>query len=513
MFKKLQQLCELVAADHRLGRRDLLAAGAAGMGLTALTHARSALTATPHWDVHYNDWEKSLDAVLDYEDQVAMILGPDVAADLHLVRRNDNDQFGLVYDRNGTEEQAQKTAKHHGKILRNADLEGAEAVRDDRYHELYNIVYGKGPNLGALKQSFKTVYAHLGNGVGKELFIEQIGQEFALVYRRRGEPQETLEKARRHARLLAGTGIMASIIRERNNPVVYSENQFLAAQEPEEPAPKVPPKMKEEPRPRIRAPLQQQIEEYIRSLRGRGKLAAHEKTAWVVYDLTANQKLVSINEDTPMQAASMVKPAPIGAIYLKEAELRHVRYDAQARRKFQLMIQNSSNPSTDWMIRKLGGPGRVNALVDRHFPEIFRDTSIVEYIGGGRTYRNKVSAHDYSRFLYALWHNQLPSSREMKRVMALPKRNRLYSGASRVPSGTLVYDKTGTTARLCGDMGILVGRNEDGKRRAPYIVVGIIESGTRRSHYGQRGEIIREVSNMAYDFMADRYNLKKVKKD
>ena len=85
--------------------------------------------------------------------------------------------------------------------------------------------------------------------------------------------------------------------------------------------------------------------------------------------------------------------------------------------------------------------------------------------------------------------------------MNLPGNDRRYTDAKGVPSGTRVYNKTGSTAMCCGDMGILVARGKNG-RPYPYIVVGIIESGSRNTAYGtwisRRADVIREVSNLAY---------------
>ena len=58
--------------------------------------------------------------------------------------------------------------------------------------------------------------------------------------------------------------------------------------------------------------------------------------------------------------------------------------------------------------------------------------------------------------------------------MALPKRGRIYTGVDGIPEGTQVYNKTGSTARLCADMGILNVPGPGG-RRYPYTLVGIIE--------------------------------------
>ena len=57
--------------------------------------------------------------------------------------------------------------------------------------------------------------------------------------------------------------------------------------------------------------------------------------------------------------------------------------------------------------------------------------------------------------------------------MALPGSDRIYTGPREIPKGAKVYNKTGSTARLCGDMGILSIQGRVGKRY-PYTVIGVI---------------------------------------
>jgi beta-lactamase class A len=135
----------------------------------------------------------------------------------------------------------------------------------------------------------------------------------------------------------------------------------------------------------------------------------------------------------------------------------------------------------------------------------------VEYIpSNGRTYRNQGSAGDYARFLSGLWKGQLPYSKEILRLMALPGNDRLCTKARQVPAGTAVFNKTGSTAMCCGDMGILVAKGRDG-RSYPYAVIGIIESSRRSTAYGswisKRADVIREVSNLTYLSMKKRHPL------
>jgi beta-lactamase class A len=255
--------------------------------------------------------------------------------------------------------------------------------------------------------------------------------------------------------------------------------------------------------------LQSRIENHIKGLRSKGVLRGDEKTAWLVYDFTDGRELANINEETPLQAASMIKPYLALALF-HEVKAGRLEYGTTARRHVELMIQKSNNDSTNWVMRQTGGPAATEALLKRYYPELCQNISLVEYIPeGGKTYRNRGSASDYARFLHALWYKQLPMSEEMLRTMALPGIDRLYTDVKSVPEGTRVYNKTGSTAMCCGDMGILVARGRDG-RTYPYVVVGIIESGKRNtSNYSswisRRADVIREVSNLVYLDMKQRY--------
>jgi len=257
-------------------------------------------------------------------------------------------------------------------------------------------------------------------------------------------------------------------------------------------------------------PLEVKIEQYIKSLRSSGKLKGYEKTAWSVYDLQNGKQIVSINEDAPLQAASMIKPF-LALAFFHRVEERTMLYGDVSRKHMEAMIQHSDNDSTNWVMKQVGGPTAVQTLLRTHYPDLCRQMKIVEYIPeGGRTYRNLASARDYSAFLQALWKGTLPGSKEILRIMALPGRDRLFTGARSIPEGTQVYNKTGSTAMCCGDMGILNARCKNGKRSA-YTVIGIIECASPSASYGTwisaRANMIREVSNLVYEDMKVRCKL------
>lgn len=258
------------------------------------------------------------------------------------------------------------------------------------------------------------------------------------------------------------------------------------------------------------------IQRYITRQRQAGRLASNERSAWLVYDFTTGRYLAAINASAPYQSASMIKPF-IALAFFHKVQDGELSYTPYHRWRMEAMIQRSDNRATNYFIELLNrtssrsGPAEAQHTLKRRNPGIFRHTRIVERIPrGGRSYRNKASALDYSRFLEALWYDRLPYSMEIKRLMNLPNRDRVYTGARGVPRGTLVLDKTGTTARLCGDMGILIAQGQDG-RRYPYTFIGIIEKARPAGNFtawkNSRGDVIREVSSIAYRHLRQMHDL------
>lgn len=259
------------------------------------------------------------------------------------------------------------------------------------------------------------------------------------------------------------------------------------------------------------SPLETQIESLVKSLRAKGSIRSSERTAWAAYDLTSGAKLVSINEQAPLQAASMIKPF-VALAFFHQVQSGQLRYGDASRRHMELMIQKSDNASTNWVMSQTGGPAATKALLARHYPSLCQNLRLIEYIpANGRAYRNLGSAGDYAAFLSALWKKQLPYADEILRLMALPGPDRLCTKTRQIPDGTRVYDKTGSTAMCCGDMGILVAQGTDG-RAYPYILVGVIDSTVRVPSYGtwisRRSDVIRAVSDLTYTHLKQHYPLR-----
>ncbi len=264
--------------------------------------------------------------------------------------------------------------------------------------------------------------------------------------------------------------------------------------------------------------LQQKVLELVRRMRAEGLLARDERTSWTVYDFTAGRTVVAVNEDRPRQAASMIKPLIAQAYFFQVKNSGgRIPYSASVRETMTRSIRHSSNSATNDLIDLVSanqsgrGPKDVETVLKTQAPNIFQQTRIVEKIpANGRTFRNLASANDYNRFLIALWQDRLPYSGELKSLMALPNRDRISNGVDAIPESVRVYDKTGSTSQLCGNMGIIVAPSVSG-RQVPYTFVGIVERPTSAQSYGswirRRGNAIRAVSNLVYLDMKERYRL------
>ncbi|PID61288.1 MAG: serine hydrolase [Gammaproteobacteria bacterium] len=252
--------------------------------------------------------------------------------------------------------------------------------------------------------------------------------------------------------------------------------------------------------------LQYQLNALIRQMRQQGRISPNERTAWSVYDFNSRQKLVSINEYSRLQAASMVKVfVALAYFFLHQRSPYQYPYGWKEQQVMQKMLVKSSNTATNQVMGWCGGPSRIAALCQQATGNRFLHLHIVEYIPkGGRTYRNRAAAIDYSRFFYDLWHGKLPMAHELKRLLSMENHDRITT--EQMGYDVTIYDKTGSTGMLCGDAGIVqVGY---GGHNA-YTFIGILERGRKAKSYGPwitaRSKMMREVSDLVFSYMTDQY--------
>ncbi len=467
-------------------------------------------TAGSEHDLCYLGFTDDMEGARDHLDAVKAAVGPSPPGALELVRRGET--FGVVLRLGAEHAAAAELAVAQDALLRehsDSEERAVQVIERSDTERVFNISYGLGPNLEALRAHFSTVSRMLGPGVARELVIEHTDHDnYALVYKRYGDLESTRVAAARHDQILRAHGVRAAIIQEQAFEVVVDPSTAGKAEPTRAPvgaaSPVTPALVKGSDG------LRDQINDAVQALRRSGRIADDERTAWLVYDIAADRTLAAINADRPLQAASMIKPLVMLAFF-HEVERGRLVYGPNSRRRLAAMIQVSSNNATNWVIDQLGGPSAVQQLLEEHYPALLRHTSVVERIASnGRTYANKASAEDYARYLRALWHDQLPQASEQFRLLNLPGRDRLYHGAPSIPAGTRVYNKTGSTARLCGDMGILAAKRSAGGFQ-PWIVVGIIEKAQRAANYTRwitsRANVIRQVSDRTYRHMAALYPL------
>jgi len=254
---------------------------------------------------------------------------------------------------------------------------------------------------------------------------------------------------------------------------------------------------------KVESELQRQFEYFVGEMYETGNIKPEERTAWLAYDLIKKEPIISINADIPMQSASMIKPF-VALAFFHKVDKGELKQTKESDRFLRLMLKHSWNTATNWLMKQVGGPEAVNDILYECYPDIFQQTEIVEYIPpGGLTYKNKASASDYNRFLNAIWNSELPYSDEIKRLMGLSNPGR----SGQILPDTEVAHKSGTTARMCGDMAILESKCKEGVHA--YTFIAIIDRDNSVDYYLRwrriKVNVIRKASSMVYDAMRETY--------
>jgi beta-lactamase class A len=515
--------------------------------LSLLAAAVAVAAPTKRYDLLYT-WETSVERVLSYQGKLGRVSGLPNNSQLQVVGMGRG--YGLVHPARTSLAQAKAMAAGQKAGLRRAGLKDAQTVAANGYQRLYHVRYAQGANLQQLSRDRGRIGAALGTQVADRLVIEKLdARTHAIVYRCWANKNEAQQLAGKHRTLLRAHKLTPAVVAAAVRPAVSDASGLATVAKPAKGQDKgqaraavaVPPSTAARAGDSVkaRAPVATQVrvaevrtgqgkkaapavrevaavpaataglngdlQSFLRKQQARGRLGKNDSTALVAYDLTSNTYLASHNAQRSFQAASMIKPF-VALAFFHQVDKGQLKYTAKHRQMMERMIQHSDNEATNWFMRQVGGPARCQALLKKEYGPLVRRVNICEYIPpGGKTYRNSAQPTDYIAYLKALWQHRLPHSREMLRVMALPGRDRIYWG-TQLPKGTQVYNKTGTTAHLCGDMGIIV---PPGKRQAPYIIVGIVQRPSKPKDFKHwmvsGGNVIRDFSTLVYREMQDRY--------
>ena len=384
----------------------------------------------------------------------------------------------------------------------------------------YDVSYFWGTKQQSAKAYANKVKQVLGPNIAKQIkVVKNHKGQYGVIYNRDGNYQTVHRVAMNHAKLLRQAGVTKAKGYDAAFPIPDQHYPSVPAKKPSSEqktkpsAPSKKPPSKQTPKPlqfdiTVDSNLEADIDRYIKGLRFKGVLASTDRTSFVVYDVTKQKKVVSINEDQTMMAASLIKNF-IMLAYFHEVKHKRLEHTTENRQQLRQMIQRSANTSTNYFIRLLGGPRGVQRILKWNYP-YFNQTRIVEYIpAGGRTYRNMTSARDLNKFYNQLWLGNLPYSNKMKYYFGLPNGDRMHDKTC-IPSNVRVYHKTGTVYGLVGDSGILAIIDSQGKQRA-YIFTGMIEDRTKTSNrnrseafwswVGRRSNTLRRVSEAVYEYI------------
>jgi beta-lactamase class A len=253
--------------------------------------------------------------------------------------------------------------------------------------------------------------------------------------------------------------------------------------------------------------LQSLIDNEIMHLKAINHLLATDQISLQIYDLNEKKMLADVNGSVIRNAASLIKPFVMLAVYdaiarqefLETPEIEH---------KLNRMIAVSDNGATNALIRRLGkgdslqGIIGINALMGKLG---FLDTRLRELIpDGGKTYANQTSVNDNTLFFRLLYEQKLISpqySQKMNDILLKNIHNRIRTYQIR-QDGVAVADKTGYVRGLNGDCGIVYQKNQNGCN--DYILSIIIENKNRPADGGwgkRKSAAIRYLSDRIYQNM------------
>ncbi len=253
------------------------------------------------------------------------------------------------------------------------------------------------------------------------------------------------------------------------------------------------------------SPIHETVEQEIQYLKNNQRLQPGDDISVQIFDLVENKMLVDINGDKVRNAASLIKPYVMLAVY-EQISRQELNETPDISRQVHRMITVSDNQATNTLIRHLGqgdnqqGIVVVNALVRKYG---FQQTAVRELIpDGGKTYANRTSAADATLFFKLLYEQKLVNphySQKMTDILLKNVHDRIETHQIK-QDGVAVADKTGYVRGLNADCGIVYQKNQQGKGH-DYVLSIFIENKNRPADgsWGRRkSAVIRYLSDRIY---------------
>ncbi len=257
---------------------------------------------------------------------------------------------------------------------------------------------------------------------------------------------------------------------------------------------------------------EEKVQEYINSQRNAWNLLPREQedTTWASYDLAQNKYSMSFNINTPMRAASMIKPFIILA-WLLDKKNNTIPKSKQEQFESMILYNKQRNGMTSsWtanyytttLMNELWWAAGVTRILSSHgLPEEFIQwLSIVETIPtSGQTYNNTITTNALIAFYRHLYkkRKEAPYS-TLLNLLTREKHDRIVDGTS-IPTDIRLSNKSGSTGMSNWDAGIVWD-----KKHGPYIFVGMCSIKHKKDKQPNnkivwRSKIIRNISQIAWN--------------
>ena len=236
----------------------------------------------------------------------------------------------------------------------------------------------------------------------------------------------------------------------------------------------------------FRSLLEAGILNYMNEIYDLKKLNINDKLSVIVEDLGSQKILASIDQEKSIKSASTIK-VPILHAYMIQLIDGEISVNSNHKELIKDMIRFSSNSSTNTVIELLGGPAKIQRILEQ--TNIYKQILLIEYIPeNGRAYRNTISVSDLNSIFKKLWIQRLLGKKfsveqnrlvsiEMLDLLKLPGhswiKDRIKAGTCYSTNKTVkLWDKTGFVKGSNGNAGI-VEINTPFGRKAYSIVIFI----------------------------------------
>ena len=274
----------------------------------------------------------------------------------------------------------------------------------------------------------------------------------------------------------------------------------------------------------FRSLLEAGIMNYMKEIYGLKRLNINDKLSIIVEDLENGKIVASIHPDKRLKSASTIKVPILHAYMIQRSEGKLIE-NSNHKELIEKMIRFSSNSSTNVVIELLGGPEKIQQILEQ--TKIYKQIRLIEHIPeNGRAYRNTISVADLNRIFKKLWFQRVIGSKysgqqnrlvsiEMLNLLKLPGhpwlKDRIKAGTCYSTNKTVkLWDKTGFVKGSNGNAGIVEINTPFGRKA--YSIVLFIErkdfhsiTGNARKWFEQASMHMRRISEMTYAYFSKRY--------